>query len=492
MIRSVFVFSLHSQQRQQLANSRSGPTIVPSSHLVLEIEGADLPNEARLDSVAIPIALNGDATRGYGGLDASRSVGFHRLEVAGRVFLFGTEDAKLRLDGVREMLSYIDTTGLSWGQQLFFADGKALRHAKVDYAWLTANWGELSDVSRRIAERPIRRSAVRSRRTREVQRRLRLSDTLQLLRSNVARHLESHPSGVFEFQGQRFHPNIGVVVVPHPTGDTRAHRRLTRLLESCEEVGAGLLADLPPSQRRGVRAIIQEARQLLNLYPFSALRDRMQEPAALASPEEQVDDRYRVAFRLAEEFRESLGWEAGSPAAGALFAFVTYADEVYQAFVAVVLADAFKLQLAVPALEPKLQLPCFRSERYELYYDTVPPAQWFRNWRAQSIRPAEMRPDLTLIDLEQRAALLLDAKYRIRNSGSLPPSSASDCQVYMQAFGVPQFAVCYPGDKLREISGDGNRILEVPIRPGPGLAAYAQDVLKPALEGLMLPVTPTA
>src|SRR5690242_3982717 len=70
---------------------------------------------------------------------------------------FATEDAKLKLDGIIRLLHQVGRSGLSWGRQLFFTDGTALRDRRIDYAWLLENGPRIAAAARDIAAAPIRR-----------------------------------------------------------------------------------------------------------------------------------------------------------------------------------------------------------------------------------------------------------------------------------------------------------------------------------------------
>src|ERR1043166_5478731 len=134
------------------AGALAEPVIVPAEYLSIEIEADRVPPQVLLDRRSIPIVLNDASTRGICFIDAFRSVGFHCLEVQGARFYFATEDAKLQLDGIRKILELIHHEGLSWGQQLFFSDGSAIRDARVDYAWLTDVGSRIVETANAIAE----------------------------------------------------------------------------------------------------------------------------------------------------------------------------------------------------------------------------------------------------------------------------------------------------------------------------------------------------
>ena len=132
----------------------------------------------------------------------------------------------------------------------------------------------------------------------------------------------------------------------------------------------------------------------------------------------------------------------------------------------------------------------FRSERYDIYYDTVPPKPEFSNWRDDSSRPTDMRPDLCLVDRIDRVGVLMDAKYRVAPSGQVPTSALENCQVYMQSFDRKRIVVCYPGrgPHIAAVSGDDYTILEVSLGPFDGLMEYVANEVRPRIEEMMEPL----
>jgi hypothetical protein len=166
-----------------------------------------------------------------------------------------------------------------------------------------------------------------------------------------------------------------------------------------------------------------------------------------------------------------------------------FADEIYQAFVAITLARALAAPQVETCIESGLDRPVFSSDLYDIYYDTTPPEPFFVNWRSKSSRRADMRPDLTIIDKNAKRGLFLDAKYSV--AGVRPkPSAINDVQVYMQSFGVRTIGVCFPGEKLEvsEVSADGNRILEIPISPVEGLHTFLSGTVAPLIEAALMPL----
>jgi hypothetical protein len=312
-----------------------------------------------------------------------------------------------------------------------------------------------------------------------------LGKTLQLLRRNPKLHLELAAHGVIEFGGARYHPKTVITLRPEPTVATVGNRRVTALLLACTELAQALQQELPRANRAVLSELQTGFEAALAQFPFLQLRHLPPNLPPSPAPEEQSDARYQRSFELADEMANKLGWHPGTKAEPQ-FAFVQYADEIYQAFVALTLARAYDATLRVPNLRPRLTGPCFQSDDCDIFYDTSPPSA-FSNWRNQSRRPADMRPDLTIVDRKRGRGILVDAKYRAEASGILPTSALNDCQVYMQSFAVKTFGICYPGKKLgvTEVSGAGNTILEISLRPDPGLDEFLRTQVRPRLAQLM-------
>src|SRR5438046_4399979 len=157
MVRSAFALAGSSRVELRDADGDDAVTILPASWLAIEFEGIALPPSALLDGATVLLARNATATQGHFVFDAFRSVGFHRLEIDGRRFVFGTDDAKLRMQGVQDLLRYVEAEGLSWGSQLFLGDAATLRDKRIDYAWLVDAGPRIADLAMEVARAPFRR-----------------------------------------------------------------------------------------------------------------------------------------------------------------------------------------------------------------------------------------------------------------------------------------------------------------------------------------------
>lgn len=480
-------------QRHQLVSSSAlaEPVIVPAEYLSIEIEAERLPSHVLLDQRSTPIVLNDAGTRGVFFVDAFRSVGFHCLQIEDARFYFATEDAKLQLQGIRKILEAIDRNGLSWGQQLFFADGAAVRDPRVDYAWLTDVGSHIVRTASAIADRPWRRQDSCRVRGRPGPGHILVGPTMAMLRRAGRESLERLPGGPISFRGESYWPQAAVMDRPTTSIDTLGNRRTTALLVEARALAHYLRtrADVPAEVKRQLQPVEEDLAKCCDRFPFSVLSSRPFRLKSEPSTEEMVDERYAEAYRLYQHLNRDLGWEPSVQLADE-FAYVTYADQIYEAFAVVAIAKAAEVPRVGPALRPYLSRPSFRSVRFDFYYDTEPPTPEFQNWRNKSSRPTEMRPDLTIVDRESKTGIFLDAKYRVESSGRLPSSAINDCQVYLQSFGRKNIAVCYPGPqpKISEIAADGFRILEIALGPYENLLDYVSNEVWPTLRGAMEPL----
>lgn len=467
------------------------PVIVAAEYLSVEIEAEYVPTVVTLDRRSTPLVRNDNGTRGVFFVDAWRSVGFHCLEVSGSRFYFATEDAKLRLDGILAILKLIDREGLSWGHQLFFADGTAIRDPKVDFAWLTDVGSRIVALANAIADRPWRRQDSRVVRGRPGPGHILIGPTISMLRRNAKAALEAAPRGPISFAGATYWPRTAVTERPTSSTDSVGNRRTTALIEEARALARYLLSrdDVPQEVKRQIQPMEKEFALLRERYPFSFLAGRPRRLSSEPSIEEMADERYAEVYRLFQHLNSDLGWEPTVQLADE-FAYVTQADQIYEAFTVTTIAKGADAGQVGAVLRPYLSQPSFRSERYDFYYDTEPPSPEFHNWRKLSARPAEMRPDLTIVDRETQTGIFVDAKYRVEASGRLPSSAIHDCQVYLQSFGRKNIAVCYPGPKpkVSEVAADGFRIIEIALGPYDNLLQYVKDEVWPVLQGAMEPV----
>lgn len=454
----VWVISRQQRLPVMAAQPEGSPVVVPAETLTFELSGHEVPATVQLDSRTVSLVLSSDKTRGYFFLDAFRSVGFHHLRIGQADYFFATDDAKLRLDGIISLLQFVKHEGLSWGQQLFFSNGQVVRDPRVDFAWLTKHADEILSVAREISDRPVRRLEHSVALHQPLGGRIHLQATLSSLRRHQRALLEEHENGHIFIRGRRYSPRAVVASKRTLTIDTVSNRRATHLLLAARSLAQALIAQRPPSDtRKRLEEIRDNLTAVLRQFPFSHLLERIGHVDSRPSPEEMSDDRYARSYGLHQELTEGLAWEPGTALANH-FAFVAYSDQIYQAFVALLLAEAAHATPVHRSLQPNLSSPSFRSEQYAIYYDTVPPRDRFHNWRDESSRPSDMRPDISIVDLRRNRGILIDAKYR-RDGTRIDTRSLNECQVYMHSFSRRRLIVCYPGagPSITSVSGDGER-----------------------------------
>jgi hypothetical protein len=472
------------------------PVIVPAGQIILIFASAR--HAVRLDGEAsTPV---GD-TPALLAVDMTRSVGFHRLDFAGHTFWFGTEDSKLALDGIEHMLQYLREYhfGTTWHGQILFSSGELLRDPHVVYGWLENHAEALLDTALSITRRPVWGAARTQKLSRHAGPGVISASTHALLRANPQRYLEADPSGVLSVADQRYNP-LRVVSRRRITSlQTVAHLRLTALLD----VVASLIREVDNAEpdepvRLKCQAWYVQTRRLLASDFFFQVRRRGTVGALLAarSPVETSDSRYQLIFQIASSLRRNFGWDATRKAVDR-YAYVRYADQIYQAFVSVAIAAALDCQPTDP-VTGRAPGAAFAGGHYRIYADRVPPAELLRSWRHWSSTPDQLRPDLVIERLPDRRTLLLDAKYRASGNRATE-DSRREVMSYMEAFGLSTAVIVYPPadaaySQVTVVEGSGQRLIELPLRPHQGmnhmLSSELPDILRHLNWGryLFLPV----
>jgi hypothetical protein len=130
-----------------------------------------------------------------------------------------------------------------------------------------------------------------------------------------------------------------------------------------------------------------------------------------------------------------------------------------------------------------------RSERYELYYDVKPPSNLLPSWRDTTTRPGRERPDLTIFDIYERRAILVDVKFS-EVKGWAKGDHLSEVQTYLHSFGLARGGIVYPATnaEVRVHDGSGMALIEVPLLPSKDLDITQH--LEMAIEDLWTPIPP--
>ncbi|WP_157227319.1 hypothetical protein [Nocardia asiatica] len=452
------------------------PRIVPASPLVLVVKG----------NQSSSVSLDGRLMRLSSGLlpvDLTRSTGYHRFEVDGRTFWFGTEDAKLRLAGIESMLNELNSLGVGWSGQMLFSDGRGMRDPHVVYGWLDA-YAELALTAAAAvlaAPRMIntRSTALSRRGGANVLR----APTLKLLRSAPREYLAPDAEGILTMpDGRRYDPLRVVVKKRYSTLDTIANRRVVELLTWLIKLTKEVLASDPSTRAKTRCRLWANRASTLALKPVAqSLQHIRHGQPALRQPEELTDRRYRTTYTMATDIHRLFGWSASS-APLPRYSYIDRSDQIYQAYVASKLAKELGLHQTQPILGSSAI--AFAGPQFDLYYDTVCPPAVLRSWRASSSRPDHSRPDILLHERETGRVAILDAKYRIAQDGKASEDSRKEVTSYLGLYGLESISIIYPGDGSPEtISGHGRSIHEIPLRPSIGL----EDSLPLIMGSLQLP-----
>jgi hypothetical protein len=444
-----------------------------------------------LDGVTQPV-LAAQEGPGLLAVDLTRSTGFHKLKSQGRTYWFGTEDAKLALSGVEQMLNHLRDVhaGTTWTGQILFSSGGVLRDPHVIYGWFDTHIDTVLDTVRAILTRPLRGTQVIRRTSRIGGPGINIAATHRLLRANPERMLQQSARGLLEINARRYTPLRISTRHRMSTVTTTAHHRLVALISTLmrllEEVQAGC-DDAMVSRRCAEWGTI-----LYSVRRNSLFREMQRggvPPNALVAPrtqEEWVDPRYRTVFEKARALRSGFGWLASKEPLNQ-YAYVEYADQIYQAFATVVISGALGCAPAEPALGVGSG-PAFTSEFFDVYTDRVPPAKVLRTWRSHSSAPDQLRPDILIHHHKDGRVLLLDAKYRASGNHA-SEDSRKEIISYMASYGLSTAVIAYPPHDVthrqpRVIEGSGQRIIELPVAPRPGLEASIASELSGLLQHL--------
>jgi hypothetical protein len=460
-------------------------TTLPAAAVIVDVVRIE-EVDVRLDGRLLPV----EGPRMLTAVDLTRSTGFHRLQVGRQTFWFATEDAKLQLDGIEQMLTTLRTSGTGWSGQLLFSDGVMMRDPHVVYSWLDRCADAALECVRRIIDVPVSIRRPASRPSRRGGRSLHQTATTRLLRARPNRYLEESPTGMLMLGGKRYDPLRVVVRTRTASVESAANRRAVSLVSRLDALTSEVLAANPDAHvAERCRSWRESASRLLR-RPLARMLAAGAPVGALAAPrqtEETVDARYRESYRLSVDLAAQFGW-APSQRVLPRFSYVERADTIYQAFVATVLADALGLTQTALVLG---QTPlAFAGEDYEIYYDAHPAPSVLRSWRYGSAKPDASRPDVLLRRRSSGEVLVIDAKYRVAGSQATE-DSRKDVSAYMALYGLDTVVIAYPGKspaRCGVVTGQGKTILELPIGPWPGLNTELMDELPRLVAAMRRPV----
>jgi hypothetical protein len=472
----------------------SEPVIVRAGNVLVELEDVPARTAVRIDGRSPQMTWNQARQQAVLSLDLKRDTGFHELIAGSATFLFGTEDAKLRIDGVVKLLDYLGSNGLAWSGTMFFSGtDQVLRDPRLDRAWLERRGNEIVRTIAAIAERPSR--LARRTRRRADHGMPDVAATMRLLRERRDL-LEEMDSGPIRFEhagAERAYAPREVIVREHKIMfDTAGNRLATALLDGTLALAKATRAQEPKKARKELSALIAQLERLRLRHPFRSLRNRrshLQQADQIAAGEWR-DPRYASVYALHDELFNERHW---SPQRQVMpeRSYASFADAIYQRFCAQLLADHLDL-LPTDDLPGHGKGPHFIGTRFELYVDVKPPSSVIRDWREDSDRKTKRRPDLVLHEPSTGRVAVLDVKYRARGMRATR-DSLSEVQLYMQAYSQKQVAVIFPpgmGEdeqrwRVREVTDGTFCIYEVPFLPEPQMADFLGTNVDRVLERLL-------
>ena len=289
-------FAISGSLRQAL--SADEPVILPSGPVVLDIRNVAHSGAVRLDGRPLRVALDQPARAATVALSLERATGYHQLQVGtDRRYVFGTDDAKLRIGGVVEMLAYLrdhaDALGLSWnGTVQFSGTGQVLRDVRLDVAWLEQHVSEIADLAASISRRPFTLSRKRRELAREGVPDVAATGRLIRRRPEL---MERHPDGPVAFQGEQWAPREFLRQRREHTADTQGNRAMTRLLLAVLELARTCQASAPAGLQAELGTHVETAARAVRREPFASIRRQRGHLRIGAHPatEERIDERYR-------------------------------------------------------------------------------------------------------------------------------------------------------------------------------------------------------
>lgn len=423
-------------------------------------------------------------------LDLTRSVGYHRLEISNSEFWFATEDAKLRLEGVIQMLTALRSSGQGWTGQMIFSDGSGLRDEHVVFSWLERRADKTISACAAVLAAPIGRQRLENTVSRRGGAGVDVPATLRLLRSDPTRYLEPREPGILTVEGTAYVP---LRVVHHrrtTTMDTIPNRRAVWALARLRQLVSDVLGRVTDKQTRSRCWSWQTRIDSVLAAPLAAQLARYVKlaPDRTRQALEFSDVRYGKAFDEFSEMSDLFGWTP-TRRVGTRFSAVQYSDQIYQAYAATVLAEALGLRQNDSVLGANQ--PAFSGKHHDLYLDTPPPGSVLQSWRADADPPDESRPDILVHDRATGQVALLDAKYRIDpTTRRATEDSRKEVAAYMALYGLTSAGIVFPGPfGPRDVAGHGQRIREIGIAPGQAIDPQTvRDAVAALLQAPVFPL----
>jgi hypothetical protein len=410
-------------------------------------------------------------------LDYTRSTGFHRVEVDGQAFWFATEDQKMRLEGMTRMLSHLRKLGTGWTGQALFSDGSGYLDPHVVYGWFDANADEALDAIETVLAAPRTDDVSVRVLSRRGGSSVLAVPTMRLLRSDPKRNVIEQEGGLLTAAGKSYNPTRVVVRRRQRTVDTVANRRAVHLLDFIGQLLSELMRAQLPAVPRARCRLWREHVGRLSAQPLAVkLRPK---PSALALPRGGTEFTDRSYGKVFDHTRtvSGFGWTASADPARR-YSYIESADRIYQAYAAHRVASVLGLT-QTSGVFGSVPL-AFTGDAFDLYYDTVPPADVIASWRAATLVPDASKPDLVLHEKATGRVAVLDAKYRIGSDGNASEDSRKEVAAYQSLYGLSAVAILYPGvgREARVIADHGQSVVEIPVvGPDDGLDVAITHVL---------------
>jgi hypothetical protein len=449
------------------------PATVAPGPIILSVTG-HVSRRVRVDGVDRRLSAG---RTGVLALDYTRSTGFHRLEVDGQAFWFATEDHKLRLEGITRMLDHLRDLGTGWTGQALFSDGSGYLDPHVVYGWFDANADEALDAIETVLAAPRTDDVSVRVLSRRGGSSVLTVPTLRFLRSDPQRNVIEQEGGLLTAAGKTYNPTRVVARRRQRTVDTVANRRAVHLLGLLGQLLSQLMRTQLPAVPRARCRLWRERVGRLSTQPLAvALRLK---PSALGLPRngpEFTDRSYIKVFDLARTVG-GFGWAASAEPAKR-YSYIESADRIYQAYAAHRVASVLGL-VQTSGTFGSAPL-AFTGPGFDLYYDTVPPADVIASWRARTPVPDASKPDLLLHERTTGKVAVLDAKYRIGSDGHASEDSRKEVAAYQSLYGLSSVTILYPGvdREARVISDHGESVIEIPVvGPDDGLDQAIAHVL---------------
>ena len=314
-----------------------------------------------------------------------------------------TTDGKLRLDGLTEMLAELSADGTGWSGQIAFSDGSLLRDPHVVYGWLDSNADRLLEAMDKINRQPLHGSRLTTSVTTPNRGRVDVSRTLSLLRTRPRDYLEQSESGALIIDDVAYDPRRVVVRVRERALATVWNQRYVHLAEVLARLVQEVMSAATEPTRLRCDEWLQRCAGVVR-HPTALEVKRKAIPLDIAyrsaTAVELTDSRYGIVFNANRMVFEAFGWSA-STVPVPTYAYVSYADQIFQAYAATRIARCLGLTRRGATLGA-LQ-PAFVGDQADLYYDSVPPDDVLASWRLGSSTPDSLRPDVLVV--ETRRAL---------------------------------------------------------------------------------------